>query len=33
VISETQQNKFLLKDMNDGSQTVCTLEELIDKMQ
>ena len=33
VISEIQQNKFLLKDMNDGSQTVCTLEELIDKMQ
>ena len=33
VISEIQQNKFLLKDMNNGSQTVCTLEELIDKMQ
>ena len=33
VISEIQQNKFFLKDMNDGSQTVCTLEELIDKMQ
>ena len=33
VISEIQQNKFLLKDLNDGSQTVCTLEELIDKMQ
>ena len=33
VISEIQQNKFTLKDMNNGSQTVCTLEELIDKMQ
>ena len=33
VISEIQQNKFMLKDMNNGSQTVCTLEELIDKMQ
>ena len=33
VISEIQQNKFLLKDMNDGSQSVCTLEELILKMQ
>lgn len=33
VISEIQQNKFVLKDMNDGSQSVCTLEELILKMQ
>jgi len=33
VISEIQQNKFILKDMNDGSQSVCTLEELILKMQ
>jgi histidyl-tRNA synthetase len=33
VISEIQQNKFTLKDMNNGFQTVCTLEELIDKMQ
>ena len=33
VISEIQQNKFILKDMKDGSQSVCTLEELIDKMQ
>ena len=33
VISEIQQNKFLLKDMKDGSQSVCTLEELILKMQ
>ena len=30
VISEIQQNKFTLKDMNNGSQTVCTLEELIE---
>ena len=33
VISEIQQNKFILKDMKDGSQSVCTLEELILKMQ
>lgn len=33
VISEIQQNKFILKDMNDGSQSVCTLEQLILKMQ
>ena len=33
VISEIQQNKFILKDMNGGSQSVCTLEELILKMQ
>ena len=33
VISEIQQNKFMLKDMNKGSQTVCTLDELINKMQ
>ena len=33
VISEIQQNKFMLKDMNNGSQTVCTLDELINKMQ
>tara|TARA_B110000003_G_scaffold233634_1_gene236988 strand:- start:32751 stop:34115 length:1365 start_codon:yes stop_codon:yes gene_type:complete len=33
VISEIQQNKFMLKNMNNGSQTVCTLDELINKMQ
>lgn len=33
VISEIQNNTFKLKDMSDGSQLVCTLEELIDKMQ
>ena len=33
VISEIQQNKFILKDMKDGSQSICTLEELILKMQ
>ncbi len=33
VISEIQNNTFKLKDMTDGSQLVCTLDELIDKMQ
>ena len=33
VISEVQNNTFKLKDMSDGSQMVCTLDELIDKMQ
>tara|TARA_B100000795_G_C22802623_1_gene442769 strand:+ start:3023 stop:4387 length:1365 start_codon:yes stop_codon:yes gene_type:complete len=33
VISEIANNLFTLKDMNDRSQTVCTLEELIVKMQ
>jgi len=33
VISEVQNNTFKLKDMTDGSQLVCTLDELIDKMQ
>ena len=33
VISEIQNNIFKLKDMTDGSQLVCTLDELIDKMQ
>ena len=33
VISEVQNNTFKLKDMTDGSQMVCTLDELIDKMQ
>ena len=33
VISEIQNNTFKLKDMSDGSQLVCTLDELIDKMQ
>ena len=33
VISEIQNNTFKLKDMSDGSQLVCTLNELIDKMQ
>jgi histidyl-tRNA synthetase len=33
VISEIQNNTFKLKDMSDGSQMVCTLDELIDKMQ
>jgi histidyl-tRNA synthetase len=33
VISEIQNNTFKLKDMTDGSQVVCTLDELIDKMQ
>jgi len=33
VISEIQNNTFKLKDMSDGTQVVCTLDELIDKMQ
>jgi histidyl-tRNA synthetase len=33
VISEIQNNTFKLKDMSDGSQMVCTLDELINKMQ
>ena len=33
VISEIQNDQFILKDMSDSSQTVCTLEELIAKMQ
>ena len=33
VISEIQNTTFKLKDMTDGSQLVCTLDELIDKMQ
>ncbi len=33
VISEIQKNTFKLKDMSDGTQRVCTLDELIDKMQ
>ena len=33
VISEIQNNTFKLKDMSNGSQVVCTLDELIDKMQ
>ncbi len=33
VISEIQNDQFFLKDMSDSSQTVCTLEELIAKMQ
>ena len=33
VISEILNDKFKLKDMSDGSQMVCTLDELIDKMQ
>jgi len=33
VISEIQNNKFKLKDMINGTQMVCTLEELINKMQ
>tara|TARA_R110001632_G_scaffold66891_1_gene157270 strand:+ start:28317 stop:29681 length:1365 start_codon:yes stop_codon:yes gene_type:complete len=33
VISEIQNDQFILKDMSDSSQTVCTLEELIIKMQ
>jgi len=33
VISEIQNNTFKLKDMSDGSHLVCTLDELIDKMQ
>lgn len=33
VISEIQKNTFKLKDMSDGTQSVCTLDELIDKMQ
>ena len=33
VISEIQNNKFMLKDMNEGSQTLYTLEELVNKLQ
>jgi len=33
VISEIQNNTFKLKDMSNGSQMVCTLDELINKMQ
>jgi len=33
VISEIQNNTFKLKDMSDVSHLVCTLDELIDKMQ
>lgn len=33
VISEIQNNTFKLKDMSDGSLSICTLEELINKMQ
>ena len=33
VISEIQNNTFKLKDMSNGAQVVCTLDELIDKMQ
>jgi len=33
VISEIQNNTFKLKDMSNGAQMVCTLDELIDKMQ
>ena len=33
VISEIHNNTFKLKDMSDGSQMVCTLDELINKMQ
>ena len=33
VISEIQNNTLKLKDMSDGSKLVCTLDELIDKMQ
>jgi histidyl-tRNA synthetase len=33
VISEIQNNTFKLKDMSNGAQMVCTLDELIEKMQ
>jgi histidyl-tRNA synthetase len=33
VISEIQNNTFKLKDLSNGSQMVCTLDELINKMQ
>ena len=33
VISEIQNNTFKLKDMFNGTQVVCTLDELINKMQ
>ena len=33
VLSEIQNNKFMLKDMNEGSQTLYTLEELVNKLQ